>query len=46
MPNIGYGSAKRTKHIIPSGFRKVVVKNVRVSVALYLFKKITITWDY
>ena len=25
MPNIGYGSAKTTKHMLPIGFRKVLV---------------------
>ncbi|XP_035219908.1 60S ribosomal protein L32-like [Stegodyphus dumicola] len=29
MPNIGYGSNKKTKHILPNGFRKVVVRNVK-----------------
>nr|ACO10631.1 60S ribosomal protein L32 [Caligus rogercresseyi]ACO11035.1 60S ribosomal protein L32 [Caligus rogercresseyi] len=29
MPNIGYGSAKATKHMLPNGFRKVVVNNVK-----------------
>uniref|UniRef100_A0A1W7R9Q5 60S ribosomal protein L32 n=1 Tax=Hadrurus spadix TaxID=141984 RepID=A0A1W7R9Q5_9SCOR len=29
MPNIGYGSAKKTKHLLPNGFRKVLVHNVR-----------------
>ena len=28
MPSIGYGSAKATKHMLPSGFRKVVIRNV------------------
>lgn len=28
MPSVGYGSAKATKHMIPSGFRKVVIRNV------------------
>lgn len=23
MPNIGYGSNKKTRHMLPSGFRKV-----------------------
>lgn len=32
MPNIGYGSAKKTKHVLPNGFRKVSVRNVRVSI--------------
>ena len=30
MPNIGYGSAKNTRHMLPTGFRKVVVHNVKV----------------
>merc|ERR1712029_1131471 len=29
MPNIGYGSAKNTRHMLPTGFRKVVVHNVK-----------------
>merc|ERR1712233_169763 len=29
MPNIGYGSAKTTKHMLPTGFRKVLVHNVK-----------------
>merc|ERR1712055_223019 len=29
MPNIGYGSAQRTRHMLPNGFRKVLVHNVR-----------------
>merc|ERR1712113_579568 len=29
MPNIGYGSAKTTKHMLPIGFRKVLVHNVK-----------------
>lgn len=28
MPNIGYGSNKKTKHLLPSGFLKFVVHNV------------------
>lgn len=30
MPSIGYGSNKKTKHMLPTGFRKVVVHNVKV----------------
>ena len=30
MPNIGFGSAKTTKHMLPIGFRKVLVHNVKV----------------
>ncbi|KAH9423534.1 ribosomal protein L32 [Dermatophagoides pteronyssinus] len=29
MPNIGYGSAKQTKHMLPNGFRKVLVHNLK-----------------
>lgn len=37
MPNIGYGSAKRTKHMLPNGFKKVLIHNVRVSINFVLF---------
>merc|ERR1712083_131453 len=29
MPNIGYGSAKSTKHMLPNGFKKVVINNLK-----------------
>nr|ALS04640.1 60S ribosomal protein L32 [Pseudodiaptomus poplesia]ALS04773.1 60S ribosomal protein L32 [Pseudodiaptomus poplesia] len=29
MPNIGYGSAKATRHMLPSGFRKVLIHNMK-----------------
>ncbi|KAK8378325.1 hypothetical protein O3P69_011071 [Scylla paramamosain] len=29
MPNVGYGSATKTKHMLPNGFRKVLIHNVR-----------------
>ncbi|XP_047394012.1 60S ribosomal protein L32-like [Sciurus carolinensis] len=29
MPNIGYGSNKKTKHMLPSGFQKFLVHNVK-----------------
>nr|CAG4635825.1 EOG090X0HTB [Artemia franciscana] len=29
MPNVGYGSAKKTKHMLPNGFRKVLVNNMK-----------------
>ncbi|XP_006896079.1 PREDICTED: 60S ribosomal protein L32-like [Elephantulus edwardii] len=29
MPNIGYGSNKKTKHVLPSGFRKFLAHNVK-----------------
>lgn len=28
MPNIGYGSNKRTRHTLPNGFKKFLVANV------------------
>ena len=38
MPNIGYGSAKNTRHMLPTGFRKVVVHNVKVRLKRKSFK--------
>nr|CAG4652299.1 EOG090X0HTB [Triops cancriformis] len=29
MPNIGYGSAKATRHLLPNGFKKVLVHNLK-----------------
>merc|ERR1711953_878965 len=29
MPNIGYGSAKNTRHMLPTGFKKVLVNNIK-----------------
>eukprot|EP00088_Acartia_fossae_P071369 TRINITY_DN977_c0_g1_i1.p1 TRINITY_DN977_c0_g1~~TRINITY_DN977_c0_g1_i1.p1 ORF type:complete len:135 (-),score=51.98 TRINITY_DN977_c0_g1_i1:149-553(-) len=29
MPGIGYGSAKKTRHMLPTGFRKVLVHNLK-----------------
>uniref|UniRef100_G1TY72 60S ribosomal protein L32 n=1 Tax=Oryctolagus cuniculus TaxID=9986 RepID=G1TY72_RABIT len=29
MPNIGYGSNKKTKHMLPSGFRKFLVHSFK-----------------
>lgn len=28
MPNVGYGSDKKTRHYLPNGFKKFVVHNV------------------
>lgn len=33
MPNIGYGTNKKTRHMLPSGFVKFVVHNVKVRAA-------------
>jgi large subunit ribosomal protein L32e len=30
MPKIGYGNAKETRHMLPNGMRKLLVKNARV----------------
>ena len=47
MPNIGYGSAKETRHMLPTGFRKVLVHNIKVNLKLrintYLSLKVIIT---
>lgn len=29
MPNIGYGSNRKTRHVLPSGFVKFLVHNVK-----------------
>uniref|UniRef100_A0A5S6QYC0 60S ribosomal protein L32 n=1 Tax=Trichuris muris TaxID=70415 RepID=A0A5S6QYC0_TRIMR len=29
MPKIGYGSARATRHVLPNGFRKFLIHNVR-----------------
>ncbi|XP_043721715.1 60S ribosomal protein L32-1-like [Telopea speciosissima] len=29
MPNIGYGSDKKTWHYLPNGFKKIVVHNIK-----------------
>lgn len=36
MPSIGYGSNKKTKNIMPDGFYKFVVNNVKVGGACHL----------
>jgi len=28
MPNIGYGTNAKTRHVLPSGLQKMLVKNV------------------
>merc|ERR1719220_2409567 len=39
MPNIGYGSAASTRHMLPSGFKKVVVHNVKELEVLMMTNK-------
>ncbi|GAA5828031.1 hypothetical protein JCM11251_005699 [Rhodosporidiobolus azoricus] len=37
MPNIGYGSNAKTRHVLPNGYKKMVVHNVR-DIELLLMK--------
>ncbi|XP_045708344.1 60S ribosomal protein L32-like [Phyllostomus hastatus] len=39
MPSIGYGSNKKTRHMLPSGFRKFLVRNVKELEALLMRNK-------
>ena len=39
MPNIGYGSNKKTKHMLPSGFRKFLVHNIKELAVLMMSNK-------
>ncbi|XP_006893785.1 PREDICTED: 60S ribosomal protein L32-like [Elephantulus edwardii] len=39
MPTIGYGSNKKTKHMLPNGFRKFLVHNVKELEVLLMCKK-------
>ncbi|XP_034859766.1 large ribosomal subunit protein eL32-like [Mirounga angustirostris] len=39
MPNIGYGSNKKTKHMLPSGFRKFLVHNIKELEVLLMCSK-------
>lgn len=36
MPKIGYGSATKTRHVCPDGFKKFVIHNVKVNIRLKL----------
>merc|ERR1712189_29477 len=38
MPNIGYGSNKRTRHMMPDGFKKFVVHNPKKLELLLMLK--------
>ena len=35
MPSIGYGSNKNTRHLMPDGFKKFVIHNVKVSTMIH-----------
>ncbi|EPY77595.1 60S ribosomal protein L32-like protein [Camelus ferus] len=39
MPSIGYGSNKKTKHTLPSGFRKFLVHDVKELEVLLMCNK-------
>ncbi|XP_032449260.1 60S ribosomal protein L32-like [Lynx canadensis] len=39
MPNVGYGSNKKTKHMLPRGFRKFLVHNVKELEVLLMCNK-------
>ncbi|GFQ00128.1 60S ribosomal protein l32-1 [Phtheirospermum japonicum] len=40
MPNIGYGSDKKTRHYLPNGFKKFVVHNVKELEVLMMHNRI------
>merc|ERR1711942_563195 len=39
MPNIGYGSASVTRHMMPTGFKKVLIHNVKELEVLMMSNK-------
>src|SRR3954451_1784829 len=39
MPKIGYGSNKKTRHLMPSGFKKFLVSNIRELELLLMHNK-------
>ena len=40
MPNIGYGSNKMTRHAMPSGFKKVLIHNMKELEVLMMQNKV------
>ncbi|EQB78213.1 60S ribosomal protein L32-like protein [Camelus ferus] len=42
MPSIGYGSNKKTKHMLPSGFRKFLVHNIKELELLLMCNNLTV----
>lgn len=40
MPNIGYGSNKKTRHLLPNGFYKFLVSNVNELDALMMHNRL------
>ncbi|KAG9143544.1 hypothetical protein Leryth_015962 [Lithospermum erythrorhizon] len=43
MPNIGYGSDKKTRHYLPNGFKKFVVHNVQELEVLMMHNRFVAT---
>ncbi|XP_042786231.1 large ribosomal subunit protein eL32-like [Neofelis nebulosa] len=39
MPNIGYESSKKTKHMLPIGFRKFLVHHIKELEVLLIYNK-------
>merc|ERR1711998_507143 len=39
MPNIGYGSSKKTRHMLPSGFKKFVINNEKDLELLMMYNR-------
>merc|ERR1712226_1274739 len=39
MPNIGYGSNKKTRHMLPSGFKKFVINNEKDLELLMMYNR-------
>ncbi|DBA99867.1 TPA: 60S ribosomal protein L32 [Trebouxia sp. C0004] len=48
MPNIGYGSNKKTRHMLPNGFFKFVVSNVKELELLMMHNRsvILLFWQF
>lgn len=46
MPNIGYGSDKKTRHYLPNGFKKFLVHNVQELELLMMHNRFVIHFMY
>lgn len=45
MPNIGYGSDKKTRHYLPNGFKKFVVHNAKELEVLMMHNRYNILFN-
>ncbi|KAJ8429620.1 hypothetical protein Cgig2_017454 [Carnegiea gigantea] len=45
MPNIGYGSDKKTRHYLPNGFKKFVVHNVKELELMMMHNRLRTTFS-